>query len=115
MENGSRLTDKKTNEITPRRTRSARRLAFFSLLRDLRDLRGGKEAIASGTLALESPSCVITHPDAIEHRIAPNREAGLQTGEGLCEDGEDQKSRSISADVSRIDPAAGKILDARSE
>ena len=52
---------------------------------------------------------------AKQHRVAFGREARFQAIKGFREKRTNQESRSISTDVSRIDPAAGKILDARSE
>src|SRR5436190_6651782 len=52
---------------------------------------------------------------AQQYRIAFGREARFQTTAGFREEGTDQKSRSISAHVSRVDQAAGQILGARSE
>src|ERR1700731_198092 len=50
-----------------------------------------------------------------EHRIAFKGEARLQAGEGFRAESEDQEPRAISADVSRVDQAAGQILVPRSE
>src|SRR5262249_8688607 len=52
---------------------------------------------------------------ARQHRIASRRKTRFQTHTGLQEQGTDQESRSISALVSRIDPAACQVLGARSE
>src|SRR5206468_8011821 len=52
---------------------------------------------------------------AKQHRVSPDREACLQTTTRVCKRRANQKSRSISANVSGIHPAAGKILGSRSE
>src|SRR5467141_3550035 len=52
---------------------------------------------------------------ARQHRIAPRRETRFQTTEGLQQEGANQKSRPVPADVPGVDPAAGKILGSRSE
>src|SRR5204862_4761572 len=55
------------------------------------------------------------HCHARKHRVAPGRKTGLQAVEGVREKRAHQEPSAISANVSRVDRPAGKILGAGSE
>src|SRR5436853_614723 len=78
-------------------------------------LRPVSRPVATATACPENFFGILGTAHARQYRIASGRETRVQATEGLQQEGANQESRSISTDVPRIDPAAGKILGSRSK
>src|SRR5207253_5070338 len=78
-------------------------------------LRWVSRPVATATACPENFFGILGTAHARQYRIASGRETRVQATEGPQQEGANQESRSISTDVPRIDPAAGKILGSRSK